>query len=101
MLNIGITGQSGFIGTHLYNNVALKNNLFNLVPFKTEFFKNQSDLDIFVSKCDVIVHLAAMNRHGDQEFIYDTNISLVNTLIRPVEATVRFPATATFVHAVA
>jgi len=87
MLNIGITGQSGFIGTHLYNNVALKNNLFNLVPFKTEFFKNQSDLDIFVSKCDVIVHLAAMNRHGDQEFIYDTNISLVNTLIRSLNNT--------------
>ena len=41
----------------------------------------------FVSSCDVIVHIAAMNRHEDQQVIYDTNVKLVNVLINACEYT--------------
>ena len=37
MIKVGITGQSGFIGTHLYNYLGLKENIKRIV-FKDEFF---------------------------------------------------------------
>jgi UDP-2-acetamido-2,6-beta-L-arabino-hexul-4-ose reductase len=81
MLRIGITGQAGFVGTHLYNTIGLYPNEFIRVPFKREYFSNQQKLKQFVSECDVIVHLAAMNRHNDPKVIYQTNIDLVNKLL--------------------
>lgn len=80
MIKIGITGQEGFLGRHLYNTLAL-NAAWELVPFKRPFFKDPKKLHDFVSQCDIIVHLAAMNRHEDPEVIYNTNIELVQILI--------------------
>jgi UDP-2-acetamido-2,6-beta-L-arabino-hexul-4-ose reductase len=86
MLKIGITGQAGFVGTHLYNTLGLYPKEFQRIDFKKNFFKNETDLDTFVSQCDVIMHLAAMNRHNDPEVIYEANVGLVqkltNALIR-------------------
>ncbi|WP_324721859.1 polysaccharide biosynthesis C-terminal domain-containing protein [Salinimicrobium sp. HB62] len=87
MKKIGITGQSGFIGTHLYNNVKLFPQEFELVPFKKEYFKEPEKLDFFVEQCDVIVHLAAMNRHKDPEVLYKTNLELTQNLISSLERT--------------
>lgn len=85
-LNIGITGQKGFMGTHLFNYIGLQENL-NRIPFDDEFFSNTAQLEKWVQQCDVIVHLAAMNRHGDPQVIYDTNIELVEKLIQALEKT--------------
>lgn len=81
MIRVGITGQSGFIGSHLYNYLNLKKEEISLVPFKDSFFSSDTDLENFVKQSDTIVHLAAMNRHGDPQVIYDTNLMLVNKLI--------------------
>ncbi len=81
MLKIGITGQHGFVGTHLYNTLGLYPKEFERIEFRKSFFENDKDLDTFVSKCDILVHLAAMNRHNDPEIIYKTNIALVEKLI--------------------
>jgi UDP-2-acetamido-2,6-beta-L-arabino-hexul-4-ose reductase len=86
-IKIGITGQVGFVGTHLYNTFGLYPDKFTRVPFEDHFFENADKLEAFVQKCDVIVHLAAMNRHGDPQVIYDTNIHLVKQLITALEAT--------------
>lgn len=86
MIKIGITGQSGFIGTHLYNYLGLQENI-QRIEFKDEFFDHQSALDKFAKSCDVIVHLAAINRHGDPQVIYDTNIRLVQQLIDSLKRT--------------
>ena len=86
MLKIGITGQSGFIGTHLYNYMGLQENI-KRITFKDEYFTNEDILDNFVSQCDVIVHLAAMNRHNDPKVIYDTNVELVNKLVESLKST--------------
>jgi UDP-2-acetamido-2,6-beta-L-arabino-hexul-4-ose reductase len=87
MLKIGITGQSGFIGTHLFNYLNLKKEEIITIPFQDSYFENEEQLGVFVSKCDAIVHLAAMNRHGDPQVIYETNLKLVNRLIEMLEAT--------------
>ncbi len=83
MIKIGITGQSGFIGTHLYNTLGLYPERFERVPFEDQYFQDNTILNRFVSQCDVIVHLAAMNRHSDPKVIYETNIRLVKQLIAP------------------
>jgi UDP-2-acetamido-2,6-beta-L-arabino-hexul-4-ose reductase len=85
-LRIGITGQSGFVGTHLYNFLGIQEQVVR-VTFKDEYFQNSDKLMEFVKSCDVIVHLAAMNRHGNPQVIYDTNIELVQKLISACEAT--------------
>lgn len=84
MLRVGITGQNGFMGSHLYNYLGLKDNITR-ISFEKTYFDQDDLLDAFVKNCDVIVHLAAMNRHQDQQVIYDTNIHLVDKLIRSCE----------------
>jgi UDP-2-acetamido-2,6-beta-L-arabino-hexul-4-ose reductase len=87
MLKIGITGQNGFIGTHLYNTLGLCPDLYQRIPFDRSFFSDPSKLQQFVSQCDAIVHLAGLNRHNDPQVIYETNLDLVKRLITAMEAT--------------
>lgn len=87
MIKVGITGQSGFVGQHLYNTLGLFKDEFELVDFSKSCFENNSELDSFVSSCDVIVHLAAMNRHADASVIYHTNIGLVKKLVNALQRT--------------
>lgn len=90
MLKIGITGQSGFVGTHLYNFLGIQENV-KRIPFEDEYFQDDEQLNSFVRSCDVIVHLAAMNRHGNPQVIYDTNIKLVEQLVYACETTKSTP----------
>jgi UDP-2-acetamido-2,6-beta-L-arabino-hexul-4-ose reductase len=85
MIKIGITGQAGFVGTHLFNFLGLKEGV-ERVSFKDEYFQDEKQLRKFVKNCDVIIHLAAMNRHNDPDVIYRTNIGLVQQLIDAMEA---------------
>jgi UDP-2-acetamido-2,6-beta-L-arabino-hexul-4-ose reductase len=85
-MKVGITGQAGFMGTHLFNYLNLKKDI-ETIPFEDAYFDNKTKLEDFVVRCDVIVHLAAMNRHKDQQVIYDTNIKLVEKLIAACENT--------------
>ncbi len=91
MLKIGITGQAGFIGTHLYNTLGLFRERFVRIVFEYSFFESDHELDKFVQSCDTIVHLAGMNRHHDPSVIYETNISLVRKLIDACERTISKP----------
>ncbi|WP_320908129.1 MULTISPECIES: NAD-dependent epimerase/dehydratase family protein [Bacteroides] len=86
MIRVGITGQSGFIGTHLYNELGLHPDEFLRIPFEDTYFQNDEKLRVFVAQCDVIVHLAGMNRCSDPRLLYNTNVRLVNLLITAMEA---------------
>jgi UDP-2-acetamido-2,6-beta-L-arabino-hexul-4-ose reductase len=86
MLKIGVTGQHGFIGQHLYQTIGLYPKEFERIDFKREFFEQDNLLNNFVSQCDVIIHLAAKNRHNDANVIYDTNLILVNKLVKALNA---------------
>jgi len=85
MLRVGITGQDGFIGTHLFNYLGLQEQV-QRISFENIFFQNDQQLRTFVKQCDVIVHLASMNRHNNPEILYQTNIHLVQQLIDATEA---------------
>ena len=81
-LKIGITGQSDFVGTHLANNISCVDEKFDIVPFEDNFFDQTEFMDDFVEKCNIIIHLAAVNRHKDENYIYDRNIELANILVK-------------------
>ncbi len=84
---IGITGQNGFVGSHLYNTLGLYPEEFERINFQKEFFADEKQLDEFVAQCDVIVHLAAMNRHESEQYIYDTNVALAKNLVESLKRT--------------
>jgi UDP-2-acetamido-2,6-beta-L-arabino-hexul-4-ose reductase len=87
MHKIGITGQNGFLGRHLYNTLKLSSSEFHIVEFEKQFFNDPFQMDAFVRKCDTIVHFAGMNRADSPEEIYETNISLIYKLISSLERT--------------
>lgn len=87
MINVGITGQAGFVGTHLFNYLSLEPDQFKLVPFEDDYYEDPETIKQWVSRCDVIVHLAALNRHHESEVIYNTNVELVKQLIVALEET--------------
>ncbi len=91
MLHVGITGQAGFMGTHLFNYLSQDKDQFSMVPFRDEYFQDENILKQWVQKCDVIVHLAAMNRHNDPDEIYNTNLKLVKSLIGALDETSSTP----------
>jgi UDP-2-acetamido-2,6-beta-L-arabino-hexul-4-ose reductase len=82
-LRLGITGMIGFIGSHLRERLLREENV-SIVPFEDCYFEKIDKLREFLSSANVIVHLAAMNR-GDPNEIYNTNVSLVNTLVSQME----------------
>ncbi len=84
MMRVGITGQAGFMGSHLFNFLRFDDSIES-IPFEDSFFDSDVCLRRFVGNCDVIVHLAAMNRHENMQVIYDTNIRLVRQLIEAME----------------
>ena len=86
MICVGITGQPGFVGTYLYNTLGLYPEQYKRIPFEDAYFQSEDALKSFVRECDVIVHLAAMNRHPDAQVLYETNIRLVKQLIAAMEA---------------
>lgn len=85
MKKIGITGQSGFIGTHLAKYVEGREDT-SLVPFEDAFFDDVARLRRFVAECDVIVHLAGATRMSSEEELYKLNIGLVQKLITAMDA---------------
>jgi UDP-2-acetamido-2,6-beta-L-arabino-hexul-4-ose reductase len=81
MIKVGVTGSNGFIGWHLCRSLELDANKFELIEFKRDWFNENINLDSFVSKCDIIVHLAGLNRHSEESAIYDTNVGLAVKLV--------------------
>lgn len=80
-IKIGILGQDGFLGTHLYNYLRVKKNVVR-IPSSKEVFNSQKNLTQFVEKCDVIVHFAGKSRGDNMQELYDNNMNLIHNLIR-------------------
>lgn len=81
MIKVGVTGSNGFIGWHLCRTLELDNNKFELIVFQRDWFNDSIKLDLFVSNCDIIVHLAGLNRHNEEIAIYNTNVGLAEKLV--------------------
>jgi len=85
-LRVGVTGQSSFVEQHLTRQLREKKGDIEVISFEKAFFENSDLLDSFVKNCDVIVHLAAMNR-GDETILYETNKLLATRLVASLERT--------------
>jgi UDP-2-acetamido-2,6-beta-L-arabino-hexul-4-ose reductase len=87
MIKVGVTGSHGFIGWHLCCTLKLDNNKYELIEFKRNWFNENIKLDSFVSKCDIIIHLAGLNRHSDENEILSTNVGLAEILVQSFKRT--------------
>lgn len=83
---IGITGADGFLGWHL--RVYLHSRGITPLSASRETFSAPAKLVEFVGQCDVIIHLAGMNR-GDDAEIERANILLAEQLISACAVTGR------------
>lgn len=87
-MNVGITGQSGFIGMHLYASLRLEEDI-KLVDFNRGWFESPSLMKSFIESCDCIVHLAAVSRSDDPKSMYDSNMQMVMSLAAAAESSGR------------
>jgi len=83
-MKIGITGMSGFAGSHLQDFLNTKEDI-EVLPFEDAFYEKPDLFIDFASKADVIVHLAGVNR-DEPEVIYKKNIELMEKLLEYVDA---------------
>lgn len=86
MKKIGITGIPGFIGSHLANYLAAFKDEYDILPCEDGYFDEGEQLIDFTSKADVIVHLAGVNRHEDENFVYARNVELASKLVEALQA---------------
>ena len=91
LVRVGITGQGGFMGSHLYNFLGTKSEKIKRIDFKRNYFEDKAKLKNFVKSCNVIVHIAAMNRCDNEQVLYNTNIGLVHKLVNACEETKSTP----------
>lgn len=84
MMKVGITGIDGLIGWHLRSFLHGRKEIAVRGADKPEFASKEL-LVKFASSCDVIVHLAGMNRGGDAE-VAGTNVALTEALLNACDA---------------
>ncbi|MGV3684505.1 MAG: NAD-dependent epimerase/dehydratase family protein [Daejeonella sp.] len=84
-MKVGITGQDGFVGNHLFQSLGLFQDEFERVHFDKSYFDHAKKLEGFLKKCDVIVHLAAINRHSNSDVIYDANVEMITKMVAALE----------------
>ena len=77
-LTVGITGMSGFVGTHLRDKLKRHEDI-EVLPFEDAYYDNPPVFIDFSQKADVIVHLAGVNR-DEPEVVYQKNIELMEKL---------------------
>ena len=80
MKTVGITGGTGFVGIHLQFFLNEHKEKYNFIVINKADFFDASVLGEKISRCDFLVHLAAVNR-GEENFIYDSNIDLTRKVI--------------------
>lgn len=76
---VGITGMSGFVGTHLRDKLKALDQI-EVLPFEDSYYQNPQAFIDFAKKADVIVHLAGVNR-DEPEVVYQKNIELMEKLL--------------------
>jgi UDP-2-acetamido-2,6-beta-L-arabino-hexul-4-ose reductase len=82
---IGITGVSGFVGSHLKDRLLREDDV-EVLACEDSYFGELETLKSFAESCEVLVHLAAMNR-GDPEQLYNVNVGLIEKLVGALQQT--------------
>jgi len=82
---IVITGSNGFIGSHLVNFLTISNRDYEIIPIDSISFNKNDFLSKSLAQCDILIHLAGINRHEDESKIWDENVGLTRQLIKELE----------------
>lgn len=91
MKKVIVTGQAGFVGTHLANTIKFcKCGEYEVIPFADAYFTDRQALKNVLCEADIIVHLAAQNRGEDRD-VYQTNIDLIKILLATLDELERCP----------
>ena len=77
-LKILVTGAKGFIGKNLV--AELKNRKIREI-FEFDVDNDPEDLDSFTAKCDIVFHLAGINRPKDEKEFTEGNLDFTSALI--------------------
>ena len=80
MIRVGITGGDGFVGSHLRFFLHEHKDTYETVLIDKDDFAEYKNLLSKIGKCDIIVHLAGLNR-GDEKDIYNTNVGLTRKVL--------------------
>lgn len=77
-MRIGITGSNGFVGSHLLHLLNRAEGVI-AVACPRATFNDDAQMRDFVQSCDVVVHLAGVNRGTDEE-VTDGNVGMARRL---------------------
>ena len=76
-MNVLVTGANGFIGKHVCLWLERRNHTF----FKYDIDSSIDELKKYISKSDIIIHLAGVNRPLTIEEFYDGNTNFTKKLV--------------------
>lgn len=83
---VGITGSKGFLAFHLLLRLQIDfKEEIEIIPFQRSFIDDAINLDRFTKNCDTIIHLAAINRHSDHNYLLNRNIEITRRIIESLE----------------
>lgn len=79
MTVVGVTGANGFFGWHLRCRLVTFG--WEWIGADRDTFSDPQALDSFVTKADVVVHIAGVNRAAEQDEIAAGNIGLAQAMV--------------------
>ena len=80
---VGVTGANGFIASHLIRRLTHQEGV-EVLSCPRKAFSDADALAEFVGRCDVVVHLAAVNRGADED-VGGINARLIDRLVAAAE----------------
>lgn len=81
-MKILVTGANGFVGKNLVANLKT---MPNIIIYEYDRSNTSDDLERFCADCDVVVHLAGVNRSENTQDFVNGNLGVVSDVVASLE----------------